>query len=119
VADHRFGFVGSGAASADEAIGLAVRAEKAGFGTFVLSDLPWALSPAVVLAAVARAPTRIGVGTFVLNAGWWDPATVVTDATGVGLRCGAGGIRGRLSIRRIVDAPTRYPRPSSSPWIRL
>jgi hypothetical protein len=34
-------------------------------------------------------------------------------------RCGAGGIRSRLSTRRTVDAPTWYPRPSSSPWIRL
>jgi hypothetical protein len=34
-------------------------------------------------------------------------------------RCGAGGICSRFSTRRIVDAPTRTPRPSSSPWIRL
>ena len=34
-------------------------------------------------------------------------------------RCGAGGIRSRFRIRRTVEAPTRYPRPSSSPWIRL
>ena len=38
---------------------------------------------------------------------------------GVRLRCGAGGIRSRFRIRRTVDVPTRYPRPSSSPWIRL
>ena len=35
------------------------------------------------------------------------------------VRCGAGGIRSRFSTRRTVDAPTRYPGPSSSPWIRL
>ncbi len=35
------------------------------------------------------------------------------------LRCGAGGIRSRFKIRRTVEALTRYPRPSSSPWIRL
>jgi hypothetical protein len=35
------------------------------------------------------------------------------------VRCVAGGIRSRFSTRRTVDAPTRYPRPSSSPWIRL
>jgi len=34
------------------------------------------------------------------------------------LRCGAGGIRSRLSTRRTVEAPTRIPRPSSSPWMR-
>ena len=34
------------------------------------------------------------------------------------LRCGAGGIRSRLSTRRTVEALTRMPRLSSSPWIR-
>jgi hypothetical protein len=37
----------------------------------------------------------------------------------VRLRCGAGGIRSRFRIRRAVEALTRYPRPGSSPWIRL
>ena len=33
-------------------------------------------------------------------------------------RLGAGGIRSALRTRRIVDAPTRWPSVSSSPWIR-
>jgi hypothetical protein len=33
-------------------------------------------------------------------------------------RSGAGGIRRRLRIRRIVDAPTRSQSLSSSPWMR-
>ena len=33
-------------------------------------------------------------------------------------RIGAGGIRSALRIRRIVEAPTRWPSLSSSPWIR-
>jgi hypothetical protein len=33
-------------------------------------------------------------------------------------RLGAGGIRSAFRIRRIVDAPTRWPSLSSSPWIR-
>jgi HAMP domain-containing protein len=33
-------------------------------------------------------------------------------------REGAGGIRWRFRIRRIVEAPTRWPSLSSSPWIR-
>jgi len=41
-----------------------------------------------------------------------------TCRQGLWLRFGAGGIRGRLSTRRTVEAPTRIPRPSSSPWIR-
>ena len=32
-------------------------------------------------------------------------------------RTGAGGIRWRFRIRRIVEAPTRWPSVSSSPWI--
>jgi hypothetical protein len=35
------------------------------------------------------------------------------------LRCGAGGVRSRFTTRRTFEAPTRMPRPSSSPWIRL
>lgn len=35
------------------------------------------------------------------------------------MRCGTGGIRSRLRIRRTVEAPTRMPSPSSSPWVLL
>ena len=31
-------------------------------------------------------------------------------------RTGAGGMRWRVKIRRIVDAPTRWPSLSNSPW---
>ena len=33
-------------------------------------------------------------------------------------RFGAGGIRRALRTRRMVEAPTRWPSLSSSPWIR-
>jgi hypothetical protein len=33
-------------------------------------------------------------------------------------RIGAGGMRSRLSTRRIDEALTRWPSLSSSPWIR-
>ena len=33
-------------------------------------------------------------------------------------RSGAGGIFSAFRTRRIVDAPTRWPSMSSSPWIR-
>jgi hypothetical protein len=33
-------------------------------------------------------------------------------------RSGAGGVRRSLRILRIVDAPTRWPILSSSPWMR-
>ena len=38
---------------------------------------------------------------------------------GVGVPDGAGGMRWRWRIRRIVEAPTRWPSLSSSPWIRM
>ena len=34
-------------------------------------------------------------------------------------RNGAGGMRWRCRIRRIVEAPTRWPSLSNSPWIRM
>jgi probable F420-dependent oxidoreductase len=73
---HRFGYSGSPFGTTAEAIDTAVRAEAAGFDTFLLPDLPGALSPLVTLAAVARETRRIGLGTFVLNTGLWNPATV-------------------------------------------
>jgi alkanesulfonate monooxygenase SsuD/methylene tetrahydromethanopterin reductase-like flavin-dependent oxidoreductase (luciferase family) len=50
-----------------------------GFDSFVLADLPGALSPLIALAAVARATTTIGLAPFVLNTGLWNPATVARD----------------------------------------
>ena len=38
---------------------------------------------------------------------------------GVGVADRAGGIRWRFRIRRIVEAPTRRPTLSNSPWSRL
>lgn len=78
-AGFRFGYSGSSFAGVDEVVDAAVRAEQAGFDTFLLPDLPGALSPLITLAAVARATTTIQVGTFVLNTGLWDPATVVRE----------------------------------------
>jgi probable F420-dependent oxidoreductase len=75
----RFGFSGSPFAGIDEVVDAAVRAERAGFDTFVLADLPGALSPLITLAAVARATTTIGVAPFVLNTGLWNPATVARE----------------------------------------
>src|SRR5919107_1089852 len=42
-----------------------------------------------------------------------EPAPGVSVA-----RSGAGGIRRRFRILRMVDAPTRWPSLSSSPWMR-
>jgi probable F420-dependent oxidoreductase len=75
----RFGFSGSPFASADEIVDSAQRAERAGFDVFVLADLPGGLSPLVALASVARATTRIRLGTIVLNTGLWSPPTAARE----------------------------------------
>jgi probable F420-dependent oxidoreductase len=75
----RFGFSGPAFASIDEVVNRAAEAERAGFDTFFLADLPGSLSPLITLAAVARATTTIRLGTFVLNTGLWNPATVARE----------------------------------------
>jgi probable F420-dependent oxidoreductase len=75
----RFGYSGPAFASVDEVVDAAVRAERAGFDTFTLADLPGALSPLVTLGAVAQATTNIGLAPFVLNTGLWNPATVARE----------------------------------------
>src|SRR6201999_1910767 len=59
----------------------AVRGERAGFDTYVVPDLALsgALSPLITLAAVARATTTLGLGTFVLNTGLWTPGTIARE----------------------------------------
>jgi probable F420-dependent oxidoreductase len=77
--EFRFGFSGSGFGSVDEVVDTAVRAEQAGFDSFVLADLPGALSPLIALAAAARATSTIGLAPFVLNTGLWNPDTVARE----------------------------------------
>jgi probable F420-dependent oxidoreductase len=77
--DFRFGFSGSAFAGVDALVESAVRAERAGFDSLTVPDLPGALSPLVALAAAARATNSIGLGTFVLNTGLWNPATVARE----------------------------------------
>jgi probable F420-dependent oxidoreductase len=78
-APFRFGYSGSPFAGVDELVDAAVRAERAGFDSFVLADLGGALSPLIVLAAVARATSTIALGPFVLNTGIWNPETVARE----------------------------------------
>jgi alkanesulfonate monooxygenase SsuD/methylene tetrahydromethanopterin reductase-like flavin-dependent oxidoreductase (luciferase family) len=65
----RFGFSGSPFAAVHELVDTAVRTERVGFDTFLVADLPGALSPLLALAAAARATSTLRVGTFVLNTG--------------------------------------------------
>lgn len=75
----RFGYSGPAFGSVDELVDVAVRAERAGFDTLTLPDLPRALSPLLALAAAAQATSRIGLSPFVLNTGLWSPATVARE----------------------------------------
>jgi probable F420-dependent oxidoreductase len=77
--DFRFGFSGSTFGGVDALVESAIRAEQAGFDSLLVPDLPGALSPLVALAAVARATSTIRLGTFVLNTGLWNPATVARE----------------------------------------
>jgi probable F420-dependent oxidoreductase len=78
-APFRFAYSGSPFGDVDETVDAAVRAERAGFDSFVLADLGGALSPLLALAAVARATSTIGLGPFVLNTGIWNPETVARE----------------------------------------
>jgi probable F420-dependent oxidoreductase len=77
----RFGLSGSAFGDINEIVDAAVRGERAGFDTYVVPDLgvTGALSPLITLAAVARATTTLGLGTFVLNTGLWNPGTIARE----------------------------------------
>lgn len=77
--EFRFGLSASTFAGVDALVESAVRAEQAGFDSVTVPDLPGGLSPLVALATAARATNKIRLGTFVLNAGLWNPATVARE----------------------------------------
>lgn len=101
--DFRFGLSASTFAGVDALVEAAVRAEQAGFDAVTVPDLPGALSPLVALAAAARATENIGLGTFVLNTGLWNPATVARELASLDQVSG-----GRLEIA----LGSGIPRPS-------
>jgi alkanesulfonate monooxygenase SsuD/methylene tetrahydromethanopterin reductase-like flavin-dependent oxidoreductase (luciferase family) len=77
--EFHFGLSASTFAGVHTLVEVARQAEQAGFDSVTVPDLPGALSPLIALAAVARATETIAVGTFVLNTGLWDPATVARE----------------------------------------
>src|ERR1700761_5401875 len=77
--DFRFGFSASAFGGVEALVDSAVRAEQAGFDSVLVPDLPGALSPLLALAAAGRATSAIQLGTFVLNTGLWNPATVTRE----------------------------------------
>jgi probable F420-dependent oxidoreductase len=77
--EFHFGLSASTFSGVDALVEAAVQAERAGFDSVTVPDLPGALSPLIALAAAARTTETIGLGTFVLNTGLWDPATVARE----------------------------------------
>ena len=103
----RFGFSGSPFAGIDEVVDAAVRAERAGFDTFVLADLPGALSPLITLAAVAVWCLLIGAVLVWLNYHWftdvaagWALAAIII---GVTLRLTGGAYSGLSTPPGVPD----------------
>jgi probable F420-dependent oxidoreductase len=74
-----FGLSASTFGGVDALLETAARAEQAGFDSVTVPDLPGGLSPLLALAAAARVTETIRLGTFVLNTGLWNPATVARE----------------------------------------
>ena len=65
---------------AEDYIRLAQAAERAGFDQFWLSDDLFLRSSTVILAAIARATSRIEIGTCILNPYTLNPAEMAMEA---------------------------------------
>ncbi|OBB61870.1 F420-dependent oxidoreductase [Mycobacterium sp. 852013-51886_SCH5428379] len=79
IGDFRFG-IGLHSATSLVAVQNAARqAEKLGFDVLHVPDHLGAPAPFPVLTAVATATTRLRLGTFVLNAGFYKPALLARD----------------------------------------
>src|SRR5919106_6594883 len=82
------------------------RAEELGYDVILVPDHIGMVAPFPALVAAAEATERPRLGTFVLNAGFWNPALLArevatTDAlTGGRLELGLGtGRGGRAAVR--------------------
>lgn len=82
--DFRFGLQVR-AAPGDDVVGIARRAEAAGFDVVLVADHvgPGGLSPMPTLAALATGTSTIRLGTFVLNAEMRNPVQLAWEATTV------------------------------------
>ncbi|MFE0856196.1 LLM class F420-dependent oxidoreductase [Streptomyces mutabilis] len=93
---YRFGVNLTISASADEWNAKCRRAEELGYDVIQVPDHLGMVAPFPALVAAARATERPRLGTFVLNAGFWNPALLArevatTDAlTGGRLELGLG-----------------------------
>jgi probable F420-dependent oxidoreductase len=112
----RFAVQCHSAASRDEWIGYARRAESIGYDVFCIPDHAGTqLSPFAALTAVAGATERIGVGTFVLDNDFRHPLLTAHEAASVQLLSGgrvelglgAGWLRRDYERLGIEFAPPR------------
>ncbi|GAA3982008.1 TIGR03621 family F420-dependent LLM class oxidoreductase [Streptomyces marokkonensis] len=93
---YRFGVNLTTSAPADEWAAKCRRAEELGYDVILVPDHLGMPAPFPALVAAARATERPRLGTFVLNAGFWNPALLArevatTDAlTGGRLELGLG-----------------------------
>jgi probable F420-dependent oxidoreductase len=125
------------------------RAEELGYDVILVPDHLGMVAPFPALVAAAAATERVRLGTFVLNAAFWNPTLLArevatTDAltggrlevglgtgyveaehTSAGLPFGSPGERvDRLrrtvgELRRLLDSPEHRPRPVQEPRVPL
>ncbi|MFE9250587.1 LLM class F420-dependent oxidoreductase [Streptomyces sp. NPDC007088] len=69
------------------------RAEELGYDTVLVADHLGMMAPFPALTAAAGATERVRIGTFVLNAGFWNPALLAREAATVDALSG-----GRLEL---------------------
>jgi alkanesulfonate monooxygenase SsuD/methylene tetrahydromethanopterin reductase-like flavin-dependent oxidoreductase (luciferase family) len=91
---------------------LARRAETAGYDALLAADHPGVVaSPFVALAAAAGVTERLGLGTYVANAGIREPLLLASDVATLdvvsGGRAGAAGARRRTHPGRVGHARHR------------
>ncbi len=75
----QFGVNFFGAASQHEFEQLVRRADELGFDVFAAPDHLGAMAPFVALAAAAGISPRLRLRTYVLNAGFWNPALLARE----------------------------------------
>ena len=86
--DIRFGVNFHSAADAADFAGLVRRAEGLGFDVLAAPDHLGAMGPFTVLAAAASLSSRLRLRTYVLNAGFWNPALLAREAATLDLLSG-------------------------------
>lgn len=88
MADIQFGVNFHDAGSADEFRGLVSRARELGFDVLAAPDHLGAMGPFTLLAAAAPVSGRLRLRTYVLNAGFWNPALLAREVATLDLLSG-------------------------------